>query len=531
MNDHSATYTELPRTAYLDHSLRRARAAAEQRTHRYVTLEHLLLALLDDPDAVRLLQGMGADLAVIRSTIADAVNNRMGSLAVPDGRVPSFSYKFDSLFVGASEDAIKIGRTSIDGALALIAVAKDPDSNAAAILSANGFSAAIALGILGGGSSHARSQAGQSGSDFGAAAPSPRAEQSRFPLRPDAGWQAGIDPARPNLAAEAASLTSGEFSMDDMLANVRNILEAEERRERGLPAGDAPLMPPAGNRGAPQRSEPQLRPPFGSELAGARSGAEYRPASPHHGQDRIEPSLGHGEWSPHREQPSGFSGFGGEFQESGGPAQDFEKEAAGPAPRGKRAKERAPKPGRRRRGEPQGLLGKLFEHVPRRARVAVVQTVRLRLSREEAGMIFGRPSRRGHGQPSARAAATSRAVTVRLTAPEGGFFIEAASSETQWIFDRPSFLGEEAFGTWAWTLIPNQSGSFPLCFSMSARDVDENGLAGDIPLPEQAIKILVRGNFLRGFGALLRTLLLMLAGSGLTIGALYALKVMGKLHY
>ena len=85
MNEQSAGHEELPRTPYLDHTLRRARTAAEQRSHRYVTLEHLLLALLDDPDAAKLLQVTGADVAVIRSIAADAVNNRMASLVGPRG--------------------------------------------------------------------------------------------------------------------------------------------------------------------------------------------------------------------------------------------------------------------------------------------------------------------------------------------------------------------------------------------------------------------------------------------------------------
>ena len=117
MNDQSVGYVELPRTAYLDHTLRRARTAAEQRSHRYVTLEHLLLALLDDPDAARLLQAAGADVAVIHSAVSDAVNNRMASLAATEKRPPGFSSKFDSLFVGASEDAVSAGRRDVDGAL------------------------------------------------------------------------------------------------------------------------------------------------------------------------------------------------------------------------------------------------------------------------------------------------------------------------------------------------------------------------------------------------------------------------------
>src|SRR5271157_3682211 len=124
MNEQSAGHEELPRTAYLDHTLRRARTAAEQRSHRYVTLEHLLLALLDDPDAGRLLQMTGADVAAIHSAVADAVNNRMTSPVVPDGRQSSFSYRFDWLFACANDYARGMGRREVDGALALIAIAK-----------------------------------------------------------------------------------------------------------------------------------------------------------------------------------------------------------------------------------------------------------------------------------------------------------------------------------------------------------------------------------------------------------------------
>ena len=83
MNEQSAGHDELPRTPYLDHTLRRARTAAEQRFHRYVTFEHLLLALLDDPDAAKLLQVTGADVAAIRGAAAGAINNRMASLVGP----------------------------------------------------------------------------------------------------------------------------------------------------------------------------------------------------------------------------------------------------------------------------------------------------------------------------------------------------------------------------------------------------------------------------------------------------------------
>ena len=147
MNDHSAGYAELPRTAYLDHTLRRAWNAAQQRSHRYVTLEHLLLALLDDPDATELLQAVDADIPIIQSSVATAINNNT-ALVAPGATAPAFSYKFDNLFAGAFEDAVRAGRKEIDGAFVLVGVAKHPDSDAASILAANGFNAQAAQRTL-----------------------------------------------------------------------------------------------------------------------------------------------------------------------------------------------------------------------------------------------------------------------------------------------------------------------------------------------------------------------------------------------
>ncbi|HZV21127.1 MAG TPA: Clp protease N-terminal domain-containing protein, partial [Hyphomicrobiales bacterium] len=80
MSKDLAGQAELPRTLNLDSTLRRAHRIAEDRSHRYVTFEHLLLALLDDPEAFNLLSASGADVQSIRSAIADAVNSRMGFL-------------------------------------------------------------------------------------------------------------------------------------------------------------------------------------------------------------------------------------------------------------------------------------------------------------------------------------------------------------------------------------------------------------------------------------------------------------------
>jgi hypothetical protein len=481
MNDQSAAYVELPRTAYLDHTLRRARTAAEQRSHRYVTLEHLLLALLDDPDATRLLQAAGADVSVIRARVADTVNNRMASLVVPDGRAPAFSYKFDALFAGASRDAIRIGRKEVDGALALIGVAKDPESNAAGILVANGFTAEAGL----------RSTAAPPQALAGTA----RAPLKERPPAPKPAASARLAPQGPpnGAAADAklAPLYSGEASMEDMMASVRTILEAEERKEGAIQSAAPATLPPPGLRPAPPRANPQMK---------AKNGAAKTPQP----ASRAEPVYAQAQAAQ-----TGFA-------EAPAPSFDLEKSLK-PESRVAAAA--------RRKGN-VALVAKALAPIPRKARVAAPETIEILLPKDEAGLIFGWASRQGP-QP-AESVAACRAITLRLSAPEGGFFIEGIAPETQWLLDRPAFLGEETFGTWAWTAIPNDSGAFSLVVSMAAREVDANGVTNDIALPDQVIKVQVSGNFWRGFRRFARRALLLLLGSGLTAAAFYALKMTGK---
>jgi hypothetical protein len=171
------------------------------------------------------------------------------------------------------------------------------------------------------------------------------------------------------------------------------------------------------------------------------------------------------------------------------------------------------------------LLAKSLENIPRKARAGVPQQARISISREEAGLIFGQLSRRPQ-QPVGTEAAC-RAVTVRLTAPEGAFVIEALTHETQWLACRPA---GEASGNWAWTAVPAAPGSHGLKVSISARDLDASGPGAMIALPDQTIKVRVGGNLRLALGRFVRAVFLMLAGSGLTITGYYAWKIAAKLH-
>ncbi len=485
MNEHAAEPGELPHTVYLDHTVRRAITAAGQRTHRYVTLEHLLLALLDDPDAAELLKAVGADATAIRGAVGHVVNNRMAAMVAPDGRQPTLSYRFDLLLQCANQDARRIGRRHIDGALALIAIAKDAESDASGILAANGFSAAAALAVMRRAPDVKR-----------APQPAPRPAKSAYPAMgsrtPQGQDRNRANGMRPEFSGQAAKLVAGGDSMEDMVLSVRTILEAEELKERERIAAE-------------QRLEPQFKRNGHAPNAGMRA-AEAA--------DKLEPRIGPSRFETRA--PRDASRANG-FSESPAPAFDLEKSQSG---------EKRPAPGRRGRAGNVALLAKIFETVPRKTRVGVPAKFQISLSREEAGLLFGRASRRAPLRDSGIEPAW-RAVSLRVSAPGGAFFVETLTPETQWMGDDPD---GDARKTWAWTAFPRRAGTHGLRISMSAQSLTANGPGAVNALADQTIKVRVRGNFRLALGRIERGAYMLLAGSGLTIAAYYLLKIAGKLH-
>ncbi len=59
----------------LEETLHRALAYAGDRRHEYATLEHLLLALVEDQDAVAVLRACGVDLDKLRGELAGYLDN------------------------------------------------------------------------------------------------------------------------------------------------------------------------------------------------------------------------------------------------------------------------------------------------------------------------------------------------------------------------------------------------------------------------------------------------------------------------
>jgi hypothetical protein len=66
----------------LEDTLHRALGAAQSRGHEYATIEHLLLALLDDPHAAEALLACGADISALRATVEAYIDKELEALTI-----------------------------------------------------------------------------------------------------------------------------------------------------------------------------------------------------------------------------------------------------------------------------------------------------------------------------------------------------------------------------------------------------------------------------------------------------------------
>ena len=72
----------------LEKTLHSALSHASERSHEYATLEHLLLALIDDEDAAQVMDACGVDLAELGEVVKQYLDQEYQSLKTDDGADP-----------------------------------------------------------------------------------------------------------------------------------------------------------------------------------------------------------------------------------------------------------------------------------------------------------------------------------------------------------------------------------------------------------------------------------------------------------
>ena len=106
----------------LEKTLHHALAAAAERRHEYATLEHLLIALCDDADAVAVMRACNVDIEQLRTTVREFLNEEMSELVSPLGEDPKPTAGFQRVVQRAAIHVQSSGREEVTGANVLVAL-------------------------------------------------------------------------------------------------------------------------------------------------------------------------------------------------------------------------------------------------------------------------------------------------------------------------------------------------------------------------------------------------------------------------
>ena len=122
-------------TTTLEHSIHAALALANSKSHEFATLEHLLLTLIDEPDAQRVLKACEVDLEILREALADFIDEELASMSKEDENLEATpTAAFQRVIQRAAIHVQSSGRSEVTGANVLVAIFAERESNAAYFL-------------------------------------------------------------------------------------------------------------------------------------------------------------------------------------------------------------------------------------------------------------------------------------------------------------------------------------------------------------------------------------------------------------
>ena len=114
----------------LEQSLHRALALASDRKHEYATLEHLLLSLCDDQDAVAVLRACGVDIEKLQRDITDYLDTELESFLTDNVDDPKPTASFQRVLQRAAIHVQSSGRQEVTGSNVVVAMFSERESHA-----------------------------------------------------------------------------------------------------------------------------------------------------------------------------------------------------------------------------------------------------------------------------------------------------------------------------------------------------------------------------------------------------------------
>ena len=118
----------------LEKALHRALALANERRHEYATLEHLLLSLTEDKDAMAVMKACNVDIDVLRRNLEAYIDTELANMITAEREESKPTAGFQRVIQRAVIHVQSSGREEVTGANVLIAIFAERESHAAYFL-------------------------------------------------------------------------------------------------------------------------------------------------------------------------------------------------------------------------------------------------------------------------------------------------------------------------------------------------------------------------------------------------------------
>jgi ATP-dependent Clp protease ATP-binding subunit ClpA len=114
----------------LEQALHRAIKLASDRHHEYATLEHLLLALTDEPDTQQVMKACNVDIEALKKSLQKYIDEELITLVIEDGEDAKPTAGFQRVVQRAVLHVQNSGRDEVTGANVLVALFTERESHA-----------------------------------------------------------------------------------------------------------------------------------------------------------------------------------------------------------------------------------------------------------------------------------------------------------------------------------------------------------------------------------------------------------------
>jgi ATP-dependent Clp protease ATP-binding subunit ClpA len=132
----------------LEKTLHAALSHASERSHEYATLEHLLFALIDDPDAAQVMEACGVDLGDLSDVVRQYLDQEYQSLKTEQKGDPAPTAGFQRVIQRAILHVQSSGKDTVTGANVLVALFSERDSYAVYFLQQQDMSRLDAVSFI-----------------------------------------------------------------------------------------------------------------------------------------------------------------------------------------------------------------------------------------------------------------------------------------------------------------------------------------------------------------------------------------------